>query len=80
MKKEKMNSKLYTIYQFISPPSNITTESVAISNKVLEKMRNLSFQSQNDSITIEMTYDSFHSFVYFVVENTINVMKKEPIG
>ena len=75
-----MNNKIYTIYQFISPPSEITHESVAISNKVLDKMRNLSFQSQNDSITIEMTYDSFHSFVYFVVENTINVMKKESIG
>jgi len=75
-----MNSKLYSIYHFISPPSNITHESVAISNKVLEKMRNLTFESQNDSITIEMTYDSFHSFVYFVVENTLNVMKKESIG
>jgi hypothetical protein len=75
-----MNNKIYTIYHFISPPSNITHESVAISNKVLEKMRNLTFESQNDSITIEMTYDSFHSFVYFVVENTLNVMKKESIG
>jgi hypothetical protein len=75
-----MKNKIYTIYHFISPPSEITHESVAISNKVLEKMRNLSFQSQNDSITIEMTYDSFHSFVFFVVENTINVMKKESIG
>jgi len=75
-----MNSKLYSIYQFISPPSDITYESVAISNKVLEKMRNLSFQSQTDSITIEMTHDSFHSFVFFVVENTLNVMKKESIG
>jgi len=75
-----MKNTIYTIYHFISPPSEITHESVAISNKVLDKMRNLSFQSQNDSITIEMTYDSFHSFVYFVVENTINVMKKESIG
>jgi hypothetical protein len=75
-----MNSKLYSIYQFISPPSDITHESVAISNKVLDKMRNLSFQSQTDAITIEMTFDSFHSFVFFVVENTINVMKKESIG
>ena len=75
-----MNNKIYTIYHFISPTSNITHESVAISNKVLEKMRNLTFESQNDSITIQMTFDSFHSFVYFVVENTINVMKKESIG
>ncbi len=70
-----MNSKLYTIYQFISPPSDITNESVEISNKVLEKPRNLSFQSKTDAIIIEMTFDSFHSFVYFVVENTLNVMK-----
>jgi hypothetical protein len=75
-----MNSKLYSIYQFIYPPSDITHESVDLTNKVLEKMRNLTFESQTDSITIEMTYDSFHSFVYFVVENTINVMKKESIG
>ena len=75
-----MKNKIYTIYHFISPPSNITHESVAISNKILEKMRNLTFESQNDSITIEMTFDSFHSFVYFVVENTLNVMKKESIG
>lgn len=70
-----MNSKLYTIYQFISPPSDITNESVEISNKVLEKPRNLSFQSKTDAIIIEMTFDSFHGFVYFVVENTLNVMK-----
>jgi hypothetical protein len=75
-----MKNKIYTIYHFISPPSNITHESVAISNKVLEKMRNLSFQSQTDAINIEMTFDSFHSFVFFVVENTLNVMKKESIG
>ena len=75
-----MNSKLYSIYQFISPPSNITHESVDLTNKVLKKMRNLTVESQTDSITIEMTFDSFHSFVYFVVENTINVMKKESIG
>jgi hypothetical protein len=75
-----MKNKIYTIYHFISPPSNITHESVEISNKVFEKMRNLTFESQTDSITIEMTYDSFHSFVFFVVENTINVMKKESIG
>jgi hypothetical protein len=75
-----MKNKIYTIYHFISPPSNITHKSVEISNKVFEKMRNLTFESQTDSITIEMTYDSFHSFVFFVVENTINVMKKESIG
>ena len=75
-----MSKKIYTIYQFISPPSDITHESVDLTNKVPEKMRNLTFESQIDSITIEMTFDSFHSFVYFVVENTINVMKKESIG
>jgi hypothetical protein len=75
-----MKNKIYTIYHFISPPSDITHESVDLTNMVLEKMRNLTFESQTDSITIEMTFDSFHSFVYFVVENTINVMKKESIG
>jgi hypothetical protein len=75
-----MKNKIYTIYHFISPPSDITHESVDLTNMVLEKMRNLTFESQTDSITIEMTFDSFHSFVFFVVENTLNVMKKESIG
>ncbi len=53
-----MKNKIYTIYHFISPPSDITHESVDLTNKVLEKMRNLTFESQTDSITIEPTPSS----------------------
>ena len=69
-----MEQKTFKIYDLIPVQEKITPSKIQIANEVFEKLKSVGLDTQTDTILLQVTHDDLYSFVYFAVDQTINVL------